>query len=238
MKTKLLLIGLQLICFMIFCQNTSIVKDVDGNTYKTVQINGLEWMAENLSVKHFNDKTALKETTSIEEWGSLSKNGIPLFTEMSYQKEGGSGCGLVYNWYAVSDGKGLCPKGWRVPTFDEWIGFSEYEAVKIKSKKGWQLYYDFFSDTEFDTNGSDDFGFNALPCTFNMFDPLMYGEDERMPDIFTPFFGIGTSWACSSEDEKDSNKVWYASLYYANSNILFNTIEKQEMACFVRCVKE
>ena len=28
--------------------------------------------------------------------------------------------GHLYNWYAVSDGRSLCPLGWYVPTNNEW----------------------------------------------------------------------------------------------------------------------
>src|SRR6185436_8282415 len=28
--------------------------------------------------------------------------------------------GKLYNWYAVTDPRGLAPEGWHVPTLDEW----------------------------------------------------------------------------------------------------------------------
>ena len=30
--------------------------------------------------------------------------------------------GLLYNWYAVTDARGLCPGGWHAPTDEEWMG--------------------------------------------------------------------------------------------------------------------
>lgn len=28
--------------------------------------------------------------------------------------------GLLYNWYAVSDSRKICPEGWRVPDNNDW----------------------------------------------------------------------------------------------------------------------
>ena len=35
------------------------VRDVDGNRYKTVKINGMQWMAENLRATHYAEGIAL-----------------------------------------------------------------------------------------------------------------------------------------------------------------------------------
>ena len=70
--------------------------------------------------------------------------------------------GQLYNWYAVDDGRGLCPSGWHVPTDGEWTeledyitsqGFAGTESTALKSTSGWDS----------NGNGTDDFGFSALP---------------------------------------------------------------------------
>jgi uncharacterized protein (TIGR02145 family) len=70
--------------------------------------------------------------------------------------------GRLYNWYAVDDARGLCPSGWHVPTDGEWTDLENYitslcfslgtEGTALKSTSGWGS-----------GNGSDDFGFSALP---------------------------------------------------------------------------
>ena len=71
----------------------------------------------------------------------------------------------MYNWYAVDDARGLCPAGWHVPTDGEWTELEDYitsqgfvgtEGTALKSTTGW---YD-------NGNGTDDFGFLALPGGF------------------------------------------------------------------------
>ena len=70
--------------------------------------------------------------------------------------------GRLYNWYAVDDARSLCPSGWHVPSDGEWTdlenhissqGFSGTEGTALKSTYGWYN----------GGNGTDDFGFSALP---------------------------------------------------------------------------
>ena len=50
--------------------------------------------------------------------------------------------GRLYNWYAVSDSRGLCPTGWHVPSDNEWkelemyLGMSQQEADRLFAWRG------------------------------------------------------------------------------------------------------
>ena len=65
--------------------------------------------------------------------------------------------------YAYSDAGKVCPEGFHLPTIDEFkelvafAGGEEVAAQKLKSKTGWP------SDTSGNWNGTDDYGFNAIP---------------------------------------------------------------------------
>lgn len=66
----------------------------DNRKYQTIEINGLTWMAENLSY-------------DIGEGCSIYKN------RQIYEKE----YGRLYTWQAAKD---ACPPGWRLPSLEEW----------------------------------------------------------------------------------------------------------------------
>ncbi|GBU21673.1 hypothetical protein R80B4_01573 [Fibrobacteres bacterium R8-0-B4] len=58
--------------------------------------------------------------------------------------------------------KGVCPTGWHLPSNKEWDGLvgaagGSTAGKKLKSKKGWNDYYGQSG------NGTDDYGFSALP---------------------------------------------------------------------------
>jgi uncharacterized protein (TIGR02145 family) len=64
--------------------------------------------------------------------------------------------GRLYSWNAV--GK-VCPAGWHLPSKEEWdglvnaVGGVKMAAKKLKAKSGWNN----------NNNGTDDYGFSALP---------------------------------------------------------------------------
>jgi uncharacterized protein (TIGR02145 family) len=89
------------------------VTDVDGNTYKTIQIGAQTWMAENLkTTKYRNGITITKVSTINTENGSYT----------SYNNDVNNDCpyGKYYDWYAVTNTNQICPVGWHVPTDAEW----------------------------------------------------------------------------------------------------------------------
>jgi uncharacterized protein (TIGR02145 family) len=83
------------------------LNDIDGNTYRTIEIGSQTWMAENLYTSRLNDGTNMPE---VETFNSFSEPGWYYF-ESEY--------GFYYNKFAVTSGK-LCPDGWRVPTKLDW----------------------------------------------------------------------------------------------------------------------
>ena len=77
--------------------------------------------------------------------------------------------GRLYNWYAVTDNRGLCPSGWVVPNNAQWDGLLDYVSGEgfqtgsaLKSQAGWAQHVNSDGVAE-DGNGEDVFGFGALP---------------------------------------------------------------------------
>lgn len=70
--------------------------------------------------------------------------------------------GRLYNWYAVSDSRGIAPAGWHVPTVSDWQTLKYYannESNKLKATG--TTYWDAPNDL-----ATDEFGFKALGSGF------------------------------------------------------------------------
>lgn len=105
--------------------NVTTVTDVDGNTYNTIKIGTQTWMAENLKVTKYNDGTAITNVTVASNWGGLTTGAYCWYEHDQTNK---NKFGALYNWYAVNSGK-LAPKGWHVPSDEEWLSLETYLAT-------------------------------------------------------------------------------------------------------------
>lgn len=98
------------------------VSDVDGNSYKTIQIGTQIWMAENLKTTKYNDGSSIPLVTTGVDWASLSTDAYCWYNnDVTSNKPI---YGALYNWYAISSttngGRNLCPTGWHIPSDSEW----------------------------------------------------------------------------------------------------------------------
>jgi uncharacterized protein (TIGR02145 family) len=112
-----------------------IVKDIDGNIYTTVKIGSQVWMVENLKVTRYRNGDPIERVTITPEWGGVTgKYGV-------YQNDDAIAAfaGNLYNWYALTDPRGIAPEGWRVPTEADWnalvayLGGEDVAGGKLKS---------------------------------------------------------------------------------------------------------
>ena len=94
------------------------VSDNSGNTYRTVLIGGREWFAENLRAFRYLNGDTITEVSSLNPDENLLKNGAWSFYADSAQLD--CSRGKLYNFYTIVDERGLCPSGFRVPSFYDW----------------------------------------------------------------------------------------------------------------------
>ncbi|MDR1830286.1 MAG: hypothetical protein LBQ76_05885 [Candidatus Fibromonas sp.] len=110
----------------------------DKKTYKSVKVGELIWMAENLNYDAKSSKCYDNKPDNCKKYGRL------------------------YDWDAA---KTACPSGWMLPTKEEWQTLVDsasrggYPGRKLKAKSGWREGI----SKEYGRNGTDDFGFSALP---------------------------------------------------------------------------
>lgn len=157
------------------CEYGSVKDDRDGQTYKTVKIGSQWWMAENLNYAYLQP-TASEDSSSFcynnlpencEKYGRLylwsaMMDSAGVFPENTKTK----GCGKGVECKVSETVRGVCPKGWHVPDSSEWLtlrdAMDEFSisdwSKKLKSTSGWS-----------DENGTDEYGFSALPGGFASF---------------------------------------------------------------------
>jgi uncharacterized protein (TIGR02145 family) len=150
---------------------TGTVTDIDGNIYKTVKIGNQCWMAENLKTTRLNDGTAIPNVVVDSEWIALTTPSYCWYNndDASYKAT----FGALYNWYAVNTGK-LCPTGWHVPSFDEWVilynpdlansGVVIANGISISGSELMEPGTTHWSKSEI--TGTNETGFTALPGGF------------------------------------------------------------------------
>ena len=161
-------------------------KDYDGRNYPIVQIGEQWWMAENLAY-NFEDS---KE----------SRNG------------------MLYSWESAIE---VCPPGWHIPSNDEFDALGEYISTQkgpySKSDYNWDevgKHLKSISGWNENGNGTDDFGFSALP-----------NENTQR---------WGQWWSSSESLE---NNMHIRQLSYNNSKFLWNVNDKN-LYNSVRCIKD
>jgi uncharacterized protein (TIGR02145 family) len=120
----------------------------DNQSYKSVKIGGQIWMAQNLNIKTANSWCYDNKESNCKKYGRL---------------------------YTLEAAKKACPAGWRLSTGEEWDALAkavggrseikggdgyDYDEIiwvgagdKLKAENGWRDGGD----------GTDDFGFSALP---------------------------------------------------------------------------
>lgn len=125
---------------------------------KTVKIGSQVWMLENLNTSTFRNGDPIAEAKTNAEWIKAGEEGRPAWCYSGNDQNNGVKYGKLYNWFAANDPRGLAPKGWHIPTYDEWAILINYLGEdsnrKLKSKLGWN------SDCYEATNES---GFTGLP---------------------------------------------------------------------------
>jgi uncharacterized protein (TIGR02145 family) len=135
------------------------VTDQNGNTYATIVINEIEWMAENLRTSTYCNGDSIPLITDNNHWGSILTSASAYY-DNDEQHE--NTYGRLYNWYAAVDERNICPCGWHVPSDSEWVELTSYlggedvSGGKMKST-GTQHWL------SPNTDATNESGFSGLP---------------------------------------------------------------------------
>ena len=100
------------------CPGTPTVTDFDGNVYHTVQIGTQCWTQSNLRTSRYRNGDSIPTGLSNSAWTNALAGAYAVYENNLVND---SIYGKLYNHYAVTDSRGLCATGWRVPTDGDWL---------------------------------------------------------------------------------------------------------------------
>jgi uncharacterized protein (TIGR02145 family) len=207
------------------------VVDRDGNVYHTVKIGTQIWMIENLKVTHYRNGNIIPNIADNTNWKNLTTGAY-----CNYNNDTNKAMiyGRLYNWYAVTDSRNICPRGWHVPNDTEWTTLTTYvgenvAGTKLKAKGTTHC------ENSPDTWATNESGFTALP------------GGHRTEYEFSNI-GYGGNWWSSTEciliDNKSGydNKAIYCCAFSRYMLCHYSDVtkgcNKKTLGFSVRCVKD
>ena len=212
--------------------------EYQGYDYETVQIGEQCWFAENLRNEFYLNGDAVAANLNESDWSEATHGALSIYFDWPGNLVE---LGYLYNWYAVSDSRSLCPNGWHVPTDGEWmileigLGMSEDDAIdtggrgtdqgdQMKSEFGW--WYN--GDENLDSNGSNSSGFTGLQ------------GGQKFREGWYQNHGEQGHWWSSSPDTSNSccgPRSWSRSLS-ATSGLVGRSAGPTQSGRSVRCLKD
>jgi uncharacterized protein (TIGR02145 family) len=216
---------------------------IEGYSYPTVSIGTQCWTKENLKVSMYNDGTPIdfdasggaNGNTVPQTWGIRTSGAYTIYANESSTLTNGnaSNFGYLYNWYAATDSRKLCPTGWHVPTDSDWnklvksidSGADTTGTIPQSSIAGGKMKSNGTTYWNSPNTGADNAsGFTALPGGFR-------ANDGRFINVsFDAFF-----WSAT---EIDNSSAWNRNMFSSNSGVFRFSSNDKSVGASVRCLRD
>ena len=197
-----------------------VIIDYDGNTYYPVTIGTQVWLNKNLNTTHYNNGDSIPNITDWIQWGNL---GSGAYCNYNNDPANSNIYGRLYNWYATSDNRKICPNGWHVPTQTQWYVLLNFLGGEFAA--GGPLKETGFTHWQSpNTGASNSSGFTALP------------SGRRDTNLNLNFINIGTTvnfWTSTGS----SNSAYKDIIVNNDKTAILNNSYKTDGAS-VRCMKD
>lgn len=169
-----------------------------STTLKTTTIGTQTFTSENCTTSSFNNGEVIPEAKSEAEWKAFAAANKPAWCYYNFSKANEK-YGKLYNRFAIVDPRGIAPKGFHVPTAEEYESLIETvgeEVANLKATTTWAS----------GTTGNNKLKFNALAS----------GSISKTG--ISLYQGEATSWWTTSEEE---GQFWIITL----DNASISTVE-------------
>jgi uncharacterized protein (TIGR02145 family) len=181
-----------------------------------IKIGEQVWMTENLNVTNFRNGDPITEAKTQAEWENSIQEGKPAWCYYDNNLENGNKYGVLYNFFAITDQRGLAPSGWRIPDDVDWTELYKYvgNSINLKSTEFWAQ----------DGNGTNNSSFNGRPNGYRTAGGARFDEQ-----------GLIATWWSSSSSLENKSVSW--SIKYYDSGFS-NSFGDYGWGYGVRCIKE
>ncbi|WP_295039337.1 FISUMP domain-containing protein [uncultured Fibrobacter sp.] len=150
----------------------------DGQQYKTVEFDGVTWLAQNLNYAIENLNYVTVGGVADSGVGSQCVLNSPHYCNIS---------GRIYSWDAA---KNVCPEGWRLPSNDDFMLLLSTVSDNVVSGDGYSEIRDaekLRSQVVPHWNGTDDYGFSAIPdnsLSTAFFSSSVHQADDELHQLY------------------------------------------------------
>ena len=177
----------------------------------TVVIGDQTWALKNLDVDTYADGTAIPQVTDPVEWAGLTTGAWCYYNN---DPANGAIYGKLYNFYAISDPRGLAPVGYHVPTDNELINLITFLGggavaggpLKEIGTTHWNSP---------NTNATNSSGFTSLP-----------GGTRSNVGSFFDIYNQGMYWS-STQYDPNPLLATFQGTYYNQASTYRGTVPKK-----------
>jgi uncharacterized protein (TIGR02145 family) len=192
------------------CPDT--VTDIDGNVYEIVNIGPMCWLKENLRTTRYKNGAPIANLQGESEWATTTQGAWSNYDNDPSLDTNGK----LYNGFAATNPAGLCPNGWRVPTFQDLNDVIQYAGGNYASEALKDI-------TTWTPAGSNTSGFKALPA----------GSRTESGS----FSGIGSSTFFISQTVNNSQQLNTKSIF-SDQDFIFAVAAEPNFGSSCRCIKD
>jgi uncharacterized protein (TIGR02145 family) len=200
---------------------------------KQVNFFNQTWMTHNLDVTSYNNGDLIPQCKNSFELENASRNKIGAWCYYNFDESRGAKFGKLYNWYAVSDERGIAPDGYHIPSDEEWqtleslIGMSEHQLKSFDRKNrriGRKLIgFENLWNSADKLEGVGEYGFLATPS-------------GKYADGFSGLCVVSNWWTAT--ELSDTNAISRSLKVEYSSDELLRGSSKKENFYSIRLIKD